>query len=81
MGLQRFKPLPSGRMGSLWTLSTIKNAALVEFGCMGHLFYSNVTLERTGIYDGCKLYSTHITETDIALGDTLRLEKNNFLYY
>lgn len=75
MGLHRFKPIPSGRMGVLWTLSTIKNAAVVEYGCMGHMLYSGVTLKRSGVSEGCKLYSTHINETDISLGDTKRLEK------
>ncbi|WP_018305163.1 nitrogenase component 1 [Desulfitobacterium hafniense] len=73
MGLHRFKPVPSGRMGTLWTLATIKGAALVEFGCMGHMLYSGVTLKRAGVHDGCKLYSTHIDEADIALGVTGRL--------
>ncbi len=73
MGLHRFKPLASGRMGILWTLATIRNAALVEFGCMGHMLYSGVTLKHAGVYNGCKLFSTHIDETDIALGGTSRL--------
>lgn len=73
MGLHRFKPLPSGRMGILWTLATIQNAALIEFGCMGHMLYSGVTLKRAGVHDACKLYSTHIDETDIVLGGTERL--------
>lgn len=75
MGLYRFKPTPSGRMGILWTLATIKDAAVVEFGCMGHMLYSTVTLSHAGVYEGCKMYSTHIDETDIALGSTLRLNK------
>lgn len=75
MGLHRFKPIPSGRMGTLWTIASIRDAALIEFGCMGHMLYSSVTLERTGVYDGCKLYSTHLEETDIAFGDTSRLDK------
>lgn len=74
MGLIRFKPIPSGRMGTLWTLSTVKNAALVEFGCMGHMLYSAVTLKHNGVNDLCRLFSTHIDETDIALGGTERLE-------
>ncbi len=74
MGLHRFKPLPSGRMGTLWTLAMIREAALVEFGCMGHMLYSGVSLKRAGVHDACKLYSTHIEETDIALGDTSRLD-------
>lgn len=73
MGLHRFKPLPSGRMGILWTLATIRDASLVEFGCMGHMLYSGVTLKRVGVHDACKLYSTHLDETDIALGGTERL--------
>jgi nitrogenase molybdenum-cofactor synthesis protein NifE len=75
MGLHRFKPLSSGRMGILWTLATIRDSALVEFGCMGHMLYSGVTLNRAGVHDSCKLYSTHIDETDIALGGTGRLNQ------
>lgn len=75
MGLHRFKPIPSGRMGILWTLSTIRDAALVEFGCMGHMLYNGVTLQHAGVHDVSKLYSTHIDETDIALGGTNRLNK------
>lgn len=73
MGLHRFKPLPSGRMGILWTLATIRGAALVEFGCMGHMLYSGVTLKHAGVNNDCKLYSTHIDEADISLGGTSRL--------
>ncbi len=73
MGLHRFKPLPSGRTGTLWTLASIRDVALVEFGCMGHMLYSGVTLKRAGVHNACKLYSTHIDEADIALGGTERL--------
>lgn len=73
MGLHRFKPVPSGRMGTLWTLSTIKDAAVIEFGCMGHMLYSGVTLKHAAVYEGGWMVSTHIDETDIALGKTERL--------
>nr|WP_092069112.1 nitrogenase component 1 [Dendrosporobacter quercicolus]NSL47347.1 nitrogen fixation protein NifE [Dendrosporobacter quercicolus DSM 1736]SDL86141.1 Nitrogenase molybdenum-iron protein, alpha and beta chains [Dendrosporobacter quercicolus] len=75
MGLHKFKPIPSGRMGMLWTLASIRNAALLEFGCMGHMHYGRVFLNRAGVVDACKLYSTHIDETDIALGGTERLSR------
>jgi len=52
MGLHRFKPIPSGRMGTLWTIASIRDGVVIEFGCMGHMLYSSVTLERTGVYDG-----------------------------
>ncbi len=73
MGLHRFKPLPSGRMGILWTLSSVREAAIVEFGCMGHMMYSGISLKNIGVRNGAKRYSTHIDETDIALGGTHKL--------
>ena len=75
MGLHRFKPMPSGRMGIFWTLSAIREAAIVEFGCMGHNLYSGSSLRRSGIYEGygASLYTTYIDEADISLGDTARL--------
>lgn len=75
MGLHRFHPTPSGRMGTLWTLSCIRSAALVEFGSMGHMLYGRATLKKMGKGPDCKLYSTHITETDIAMGGTERLSR------
>ncbi len=75
MGLHRFKPVPSGRMGILWSLAPIRNSALLEFGCMGHMLYGRVFLNRAGVTDACKLYSTHIDETDVALGGVARLNR------
>ena len=76
MGLYRFKPMPSGRMGIFWTLSSIRESAVVEFGCMGHNLYSGALLRQSGIYEGygAPLYTTYIDETDIAMGQTYRLE-------
>ena len=67
MGLHRFKPMPSGRMGILWTLSGIREAAIVEFGCMGHNLYSRAALRRAGIYEGfgAAIYTTYVDETDM----------------
>ena len=73
MGIHRFKPPMSGRMGTLWTLASIKDAVLIEYGCMGHMQYGRMFLNQAGISKGCKLYSTHIDETDISLGDTRRI--------
>ena len=76
MGLYRFKPMPSGRMGIFWTFSSIRESAVVEFGCMGHNLYSGGLLRQSGIYEGygAPLYTTYIDETDIAMGQTYRLE-------
>jgi nitrogenase molybdenum-iron protein alpha/beta subunit len=65
----------SGRMGILWTLASLKDAAAVEYGCMGHMMYGRVFLNRAGLSEGARLYSTHIDETDISMGDTKRLDR------
>lgn len=75
MGLHKFRPVPSGRMGTLLALATIKDAALLEFGSMGHMLYGRTLLERSGVRGGCRLYSSHIDESDISLGDTRRIQR------
>jgi nitrogenase molybdenum-iron protein alpha/beta subunit len=73
MGLYKSAaPSGSGRMGALWTLSNIAESAVVKFGCMGHMAYGRTFLHRIGSF-GARLYSTHISESDIAMGDTSRL--------
>ncbi len=72
MGLYKSTPPLAGRIGTLWTLATIKESAVVEFGCMGHTVYARTFLSKMGA-QGSQLYSTHIRETDIAMGDTTRL--------
>jgi nitrogenase molybdenum-iron protein alpha/beta subunit len=72
MGLYKFKPLPSGRMGTLWTLCSVRDAVVLEYGCMGHMNYASRAISMAGI-QACKLYSTHIDETDIALGGIDRI--------
>jgi len=75
MGLYKYSPEPSGRMGLLWTVGTISEAVLLEFGSMGHMIYSSKWMQQTGIINKCKLYSTHIDEKDIALGITKRVNQ------
>jgi nitrogenase molybdenum-iron protein alpha/beta subunit len=63
-------------MGTLWTLAPIRQAVLLEFGCMGHMLYAHSALNRVGVHQGsCKLYSTHIDEADISLGGTERFAR------
>lgn len=75
MGLHEFRPAPSGRMGILWTLASIRDASLLEFGCTGHMTYARAVLSRAGVNGACRLYSTHIDETDIALGGIERIRR------
>lgn len=74
MGLYKTTPMQSGRMGALWCLSGIRESAVVEYGCMGHMVYGRTFLHRLGS-QGSRLYSTHISEADITMGDTSRLRR------
>lgn len=75
MGLYRYAPQPSGRMGLLWALGTIKDAVVLEFGSMGHMLYAERWIWQSGAFEGCKLYTTHLDEKDIALGITKRFHQ------
>ncbi|SHO47087.1 nitrogenase component 1 [Anaerocolumna xylanovorans] len=75
MGLYKYYPRPSGRMGALWTLATIKGAVVLEFGSMGHMIYARRWLEQAGYSKDCLAFVTHLDEKDIALGITDRIEK------
>lgn len=75
MPLYKTTPPMSSRMGILRVLSTIKQSAILEFGCMGHNLYARAFLNKEGIVDGSKIFSTHIDETDIALGGMSRVKK------
>ena len=72
MGLHRFTPAGSGRMGIQQALATINGGVLVEYGCMGHMNYAGRDYKERAP-GGCKIFSTHLNETDIALGNVARL--------
>lgn len=75
MGLHKFSPPMSGRMGILRTLASIRDAVVIEYGCMGHMMYGRMFLNKAGVSGVAKTYSTHIDEADISLGDTNRLNR------
>jgi nitrogenase molybdenum-iron protein alpha/beta subunit len=62
-------------MGIFWTIAGIREAAVVEFGCMGHNLFNTNALRRAGIHEdyGARLYTTYIDESDIAMGDISRI--------
>lgn len=75
MGLHRFTPPMSGRMATLKVLASICDSVIIEYGCMGHMMYGRRFLNKTGVSERGRTYSTHIDETDISLGDTSRLDR------
>ncbi|UNC93075.1 nitrogenase component 1 [Candidatus Contubernalis alkaliaceticus] len=72
--LYKYFPLPSDRMGVLWTLAPIKDACILEYGPAGTTHYAVEGLMQLNTELKARLYTTHIDENDIIMGDSSRLK-------
>ena len=72
-----FQPVivESNHFGRNETIASIRDAVVIEYGCMGHMMYGRMFLNKAGVSGVAKTYSTHIDEADISLGDTNRLNR------
>lgn len=75
MSLCRFLPTPSERMSIIWSLLSIKDSLILEYGPAGttHFslgFYGKFTLPARE-----RLFTTHMSEDDVVMGDVTRLEE------
>ena len=68
-------PIPSDRMGEIWTLSSIKDAYIIEFGPAGTTHFAIEGIMQFNGDHKANVYTTHIDESDISLGSHERLEK------
>lgn len=75
MSLCRFLPTPSDRMGLLWSLLPLKESIVLEYGPAGTTHYSMGLFGRLGVDLENHLFTTHMSEDDVVMGDTTRLEK------
>ena len=66
--------LPSDRMAVLWTLLTLKDAIVLEYGPMGTTCFARRFMGSLGL-ETAHLFSTHLSEDDVIMGDVTRLEK------
>ena len=74
MEFYKFFPTPSDRMGTIWTLSTIKDVYIIEFGPAGTTHFAIEGLMQLNAEHKANVYTTHINETDISFGKQDRLE-------
>ncbi|MDO4535492.1 MAG: nitrogenase component 1 [Clostridium perfringens] len=73
MNIYKNLPVASDRMGLIWTLATIEDACIIEFGPAGTTHYA---VEAMGQLNGealANVYSTHMSEEDITFGSYDRL--------
>ncbi len=74
MSLTRFLPTPSDRMGILWSLLPIANTVVLEYGPAGTTHFSMGLFGELGENQENHLFTTHMSEDDVVMGDTKRLE-------
>lgn len=74
MSLCRFLPIPSDRMGILWSLLTIKDSIILEYGPAGTTHYAVEFFSELNLEQQNRIFTTHMTEDDVVMGDVSRLE-------
>lgn len=74
MSLVRFLPTPSDRMGIIWSLLTIQGAIVLEYGPAGTTHYSMGLYGGLGLRFQNRMFTTHMSEDDVVMGDVTRLE-------
>lgn len=75
MSLCRFLPTPSDRMGIIWSLLSIKDSVVLEYGPAGTTHYSMGLYGALNLELHQRLFTTHMSEDDVIMGDVSRLEK------
>ena len=75
MSLTRFLPTPSDRMGILWSLLAIEDCVVLEYGPAGTTHFSMGLFGELGESQQNRLFTTHMSEDDVVMGDVSRLEK------
>lgn len=75
MGLYKYYSIPSDRMGALWTLLSIKESCILEFGTAGTTRFALNNFHKMKGVQNSQLYTTHLDENDIAMGDVSRMDK------
>ena len=74
MALCRYLPTPSERMGAIWTLLSVKEAVVLEYGPAGTTHYSVSLFSSMNVSPNQNLFTTHMSEDDVIMGDVSRLE-------
>lgn len=75
MSLCRYLPTPSDRMGILWTLLSIDDTVVIEFGPTGTTHFSMSFFGEIGVEQENRLFATHMKEDDVIMGCTETLEQ------
>ena len=75
MSLCRYLPVPSDRMGIIWSLLSVKDSIILEYGPAGTTHFSMGFYGTLGVDWQQRLFTTHMNEDDVVMGDVTRLKK------
>lgn len=75
MSLVRYLPVPSDRMGIIWSLLNVQGSIVLEYGPAGTTHYSMGLYGGLGLRFQNRLFTTHLSEDDVVMGDVSRLEE------
>ena len=76
MNIYKYFPVASDRMGIIWTLSSVKDISVIEFGPAGTTHYAVESIGQLNAEDSFTIYSTDMDESDITFGSYERLENS-----
>ncbi|RXD25549.1 oxidoreductase, partial [Acinetobacter baumannii] len=68
MQLCKYYPVANDRMGSIWTLCSIKDTCIIEFGPAGTTHYAVEGIGSLNAGEGSRIYSTHMDQSDVTFG-------------
>lgn len=68
MNFTKYFPVPSDRMGFLWTLTSIEDCYVVEFGPAGTTHFAVEGVMELGAEHKMNVYTTHMSDVDITFG-------------
>lgn len=74
MELYKYFPKPSDRMGTIWVLSPIEDAYIVEFGPAGTTHFAIEGMMQLNAESKASVFTTDMDDSDVAFGKTKRLE-------
>ena len=73
MGFYRYFPVPSDRMGVLWSLAGIGDATIIEYGPSGNTRFGPEGFCHLNTEPAANIFTTHISESDMTFGIADRL--------
>lgn len=75
MSFFRNFPVPSERMGIIWSLLNVKNGIVLEYGPAGTTHFSMNFFSKIGNDVRGRLFTTDMDEKDVVMGDTNKIEQ------